>query len=87
VETFGTGKIDDDRLLELVQQHFELRPAGIIHAFNLQKLPAERGGRLYQDVAAYGHFGRTDLELPWERTDKAEVLKAALTQPLSVARG
>ncbi len=87
VETFGTGKIDDDRLLELVQQHFELRPAGIIHAFSLQKLPAERGGRLYQDVAAYGHFGRTDLELPWERTDKAEVLKAALTQPLSVARG
>lgn len=87
VETFGTGKIDDDRLLELVKQHFELRPAGIIHAFNLQKLPGERGGRFYQDVAAYGHFGRTDLDLPWERTDKAEVLKAALTQPLSVAMG
>lgn len=87
VETFGTGKIDDDRLLELVKQHFELRPAGIIHAFSLQKLPGERGGRFYQDVAAYGHFGRSDLDLPWERTDKAEVLKAALTQPLSVARG
>jgi len=49
--------------LEVVKQHFELRPAGIIQAFNLQNLPAERGGRFYQDVAAYGHFGRTDLEL------------------------
>jgi S-adenosylmethionine synthetase len=85
VETFGTGKVDDDRLLELVKQHFELRPAGIIQAFNLQCLPSERGGRFYQDIAAYGHFGRTDLELPWERTDKAELLKQALTQPLSVA--
>ncbi len=87
VETFGTGKVDDERLLELVLEHFELRPAGIIHAFNLRNLPFERNGRFYQDVAAYGHFGRTDLELPWERTDKAEVLKAALNQPLSVALG
>ncbi len=87
VETFGTGKIDDERLLELVLQHFELRPAGIIHAFNLRSLPAERSGRFYQDVAAYGHFGRTDLELPWERTDKAEVLKAALNQPVSAVVG
>lgn len=78
VETFGTGKVDDDRLLELVKQHFELRPAGIIKAFNLQTLPGERGGRFYQEVAAYGHFGRTDLELPWEQTDKAELLKEAL---------
>ena len=61
LETFGTGKVDDERLLELVKQHFELRPAGIIKTFNLQGLPAERGGRFYQDVAAYGHFGRTDL--------------------------
>ncbi|MBD0394502.1 MAG: methionine adenosyltransferase, partial [Microcoleus sp. C1-bin4] len=75
IETFGTGKVDDDSLLEVVKQHFELRPAGIIQAFNLQNLPAERGGRFYQDVAAYGHFGRTDLELPWEQTDKAELLK------------
>lgn len=79
LETFGTGKVDDEKLLELVQEHFELRPAGIIKAFNLQKLPGERGGRFYQDVAAYGHFGRTDLELPWEKTDKAEILKEALT--------
>lgn len=84
VETFGTGKIDDDQLLELVKQHFELRPAGIIQTFNLQKLPAERGGRFYQDVAAYGHFGRTDLELPWEQTDKAAVLREALEASLAV---
>ncbi|MEB3337781.1 MAG: methionine adenosyltransferase [Leptolyngbyaceae bacterium] len=82
VETFGTGKIEDDRLLELVKQHFELRPAGMIQAFNLRNLPSERGGRFYQDVAAYGHFGRTDLELPWEQTDKAAVLKEAVAQSL-----
>lgn len=87
VETFGTGKIDDERLLELVLQHFELRPAGIIQAFNLRSLPSQRNGRFYQDVAAYGHFGRSDLELPWERTDKAEVLKAALNQPVSAVVG
>lgn len=80
VETFGTGKVDDDRLLELVKEHFELRPLGIIHTFNLRQLPGERGGRFYQDVAAYGHFGRTDLDLPWEQTDKAALLSAALTQ-------
>lgn len=87
VETFGTGKIEDERLLELILQHFELRPAGIIHAFNLRSLPSQRNGRFYQDVAAYGHFGRSDLELPWERTDKAEVLKAALNQPVSAVVG
>ncbi|MBD2098203.1 methionine adenosyltransferase [Trichocoleus sp. FACHB-591] len=85
LETFGTGKVDDEKLLELVQEHFELRPAGIIKAFNLQKLPAERGGRFYQDVAAYGHLGRTDLELPWEKTDKAELLKEALTLSSALA--
>jgi len=87
VETFGTGKVDDDRLLELVKQHFELRPAGIIQAFNLCRLPGERNGRFYQDVAAYGHFGRTDLDLPWEQTDKASLLKEALTQSLTVSLG
>jgi S-adenosylmethionine synthetase len=85
LETFGTGTIDDDRLLEMVQQTFELRPAGIIQEFNLQRLPAERGGRFYQNVAAYGHFGRPDLDLPWEQTNKAEVLKAAAGQLLSSA--
>ena len=83
IETFGTGKVDDDQLLELVKQNFELRPAGIIQAFNLRGLPGERGGRFYQDLAAYGHFGRTDLELPWEQTDKVAVLKEALAQPAS----
>lgn len=78
IETFGTGKVDEDRLLEVVKEHFELRPAGIIHAFNLRGLPAERGGRFYQDVAAYGHMGRTDLDLPWEQTDKAQLLKDTL---------
>lgn len=85
LDTFGTGKIDDDRLLDLVKQHFELRPAGIIRTFNLQMLPSERGGRFYQEVAAYGHFGRTDLELPWEQTDKAALLKEAVSQSLSGA--
>lgn len=87
IDTFGTSKVDEDKLLELVKQHFELRPAGIIHAFNLRKLPAERGGRFYQDVAAYGHFGRTDLELPWEQTDKAALLREAFAQPLSASMG
>lgn len=85
VDTFGTGKVDDQTLLELIKEHFELRPAGIIHAFNLRKLPNERGGRFYQDVAAYGHFGRTDLDLPWERTDKAELLKQAVSKEVSAA--
>ena len=76
VETFGTSKIDEEEILELVKQHFELRPAGIIQTFNLRSLPGQQGGRFYQDVAAYGHFGRTDLDLPWEKTDKVEQLKA-----------
>ncbi|MBP0020694.1 MAG: methionine adenosyltransferase [Cyanobacteria bacterium SBLK] len=75
VETFGTGKVEEEILLQLVQKHFELRPAGIIQTFNLRGLPKERGGRFYQEIAAYGHLGRTDLDLPWERTDKAELLK------------
>ncbi|MBF1988028.1 methionine adenosyltransferase [Fischerella thermalis] len=85
VDTFGTGKVDDQTLLQLITDHFELRPAGIIHTFNLRNLPSERGGRFYQDVAAYGHFGRTDLDLPWERTDKADLLKQALNKQASTA--
>ncbi|MGF1676031.1 MAG: methionine adenosyltransferase [Rivularia sp. (in: cyanobacteria)] len=85
IETFGTGKVDEQTLLELVQKHFELRPAGIIHAFNLRKLSNERGGRFYQDIAAYGHFGRTDLDLPWENTDKAQILKQEIAELNSVA--
>lgn len=88
IETFGTGKVDDQQLTKLVEQHFELRPAGMIQAFNLRHLPAERGGRFYQEVAAYGHFGRTDLDLPWEQTDKAPLLREALAKtPSAVALG
>ncbi|MGB3669129.1 MAG: methionine adenosyltransferase [Phormidesmis sp.] len=84
IETFGTGKVSDDVLLTLVSEHFELRPAGIIETFNLTNLPAERNGRFYQDVAAYGHFGRDDLDLPWEKIDKVDDLKAATSQRTAV---
>jgi S-adenosylmethionine synthetase len=77
VDTFGTGKISDDDILDLIEKNFELRPAGILATFSLRKLPSERNGRFYQDVAAYGHFGRNDLELPWEKTDKAAALAGA----------
>jgi S-adenosylmethionine synthetase len=66
VETFGTGKLSNDDLTALVQEHFDLRPGAIIASFGLRELPQQRGGRFYQDVAAYGHFGRSDLQLPWE---------------------
>lgn len=78
VETFGTGKVEENQLLDAVKELFELRPAGIIQTLNLRQLPSQRGGRFYQDVAAYGHFGRDDLDLPWEATDKAALLKDAL---------
>jgi len=78
IETFGTAKIAEEQLLELVREHFELRPAGIIQTLDLRHLPQSRNGRFYQDVAAYGHFGRSDLDLPWEKTNKAELLKEFL---------
>ncbi|MGD1897945.1 MAG: methionine adenosyltransferase [Phormidesmis sp.] len=84
IETFGTGKVSDEVLLSLVNEHFELRPAGIIETFNLRGLPAERDGRFYQEVAAYGHFGREDLDLPWEKTDKIAALKSAIETPAAV---
>jgi S-adenosylmethionine synthetase len=87
VETFGTGIISDDQLFELIEEHFELRPEGILATFNLRNLPAERNGRFYQDVAAYGHFGREDLDLPWEQTDKAATLKAAAAKFLTTTAG
>jgi len=71
VETFGTGTVDNAALTDLVQQHFDLRPGAIIESFNLRGMPKARGGRFYQDVAAYGHFGRADLDLPWENVDAA----------------
>jgi S-adenosylmethionine synthetase len=75
VDTFGTGTIPDADLLALVKANFDLRPAAIIKHFNLRGLPGERGGRFYQDVAAYGHMGRADLNLPWEQTDKVAALQ------------
>jgi S-adenosylmethionine synthetase len=69
VESFGTGLLADDALTALVQEHFDLRPGAIIEHFGLRTLPRDRGGRFYQDVAAYGHFGRTDLDLPWENVE------------------
>ena len=76
VDSFGTGKISDAELTELVQNQFDLRPGAIIKSFNLQNLPGTRGGRFYRDTAAYGHFGRTDILLPWEDvSQKVEELK------------
>ena len=66
VESFGTGVISNQALTALVQEHFDLRPGAIIETFGLRDLPQQRDGRFYQDVAAYGHFGRSDLNLPWE---------------------
>ena len=69
VETFGTGKIDEEKIAELVMRHFDLRPAAIIHNLNLRR-------PIYKQTAAYGHFGRPDLDLPWEKLDKAAALRA-----------
>ncbi len=66
VESFGTSSLGNDSLTALVQEHFDLRPGAIIETFGLRTLPQQRGGRFYRDVAAYGHFGRSDLNLPWE---------------------
>jgi S-adenosylmethionine synthetase len=67
VDTYGTGKIPEDKLAELIEKHFDLRPAAIIRDLNLRR-------PIYRQVAAYGHFGRTDIDIPWEKTDKAEIL-------------
>jgi S-adenosylmethionine synthetase len=78
VETFGTGLLGNDDLTALVQEHFDLRPGAIIATFGLRELPQRRSGRFYQDVAAYGHFGRADLDLPWENvTEIAATLRQA----------
>ena len=71
VDTFGTGKISDEKLVEIIRENFDLRPAGIIKMLNLRR-------PIYRQTAAYGHFGRNDLNLPWEQLDKVEVLKKYL---------
>ena len=75
VNTWGTGKLSDSELAELVEKHFDLRPAAIIQNFDLQGLPGKNKGRFYHNVAAYGHLGRPDLDLPWERLDKVDELR------------
>ncbi|WP_172798921.1 methionine adenosyltransferase [Paenibacillus sp. FJAT-26967] len=69
VDTFGTGVVAEDKLVDLIRKHFDLRPAGIIKQLDLRR-------PIYKQTAAYGHFGRNDLDVPWERTDKADLLKA-----------
>lgn len=71
IDTFGTGKLDNDKLVEIVRENFDLRPAGIIKMLDLRR-------PIYKQTAAYGHFGRNDLNLPWEATDMAETLKRYL---------
>jgi len=75
VETFGTGKISDDEIMKLIDKNFDLRPVAIINQFDLRNLPKKNNGKFYQLLAAYGHMGRMDIDVPWERTDKAEELK------------
>lgn len=72
VDTFGTGKVSDDRLVEIIRENFDLRPAGIIKMLDLRR-------PIYKQTAAYGHFGRIDLDLPWEKLDKADLLKKYLS--------
>ena len=71
VDTFGTGKLSEDKIVELIRENFDLRPAGIIKMLDLRR-------PIYKQTAAYGHFGRPDLDLPWEKTDKADILKKYL---------
>ena len=71
VDTFGTGKLSDEELVKIIREHFDLRPAGIIKMLDLRR-------PIYKQTAAYGHFGRNDLDLPWEKLDKAEALKKYL---------
>ncbi len=68
VDTFGTGQVSDAEIIRLINEHFDLRPAGIIQALNLRR-------PIYQPTAAFGHFGRTDIELPWEALDKVPMLR------------
>ena len=79
VDTFGTGRISDDNISEIISKNFDLRPAAIISNFDLRNLPAKNGGKFYQKLAAYGHVGRTDIFVPWEQLDKVELLKKSLS--------
>ena len=67
VDTFGTGKLSDEKFVEIIRENFDLRPAGIIKMLDLRR-------PIYKQTAAYGHFGRNDIDVPWEKTDKVDVL-------------
>ncbi|MBI5172069.1 MAG: methionine adenosyltransferase [Candidatus Melainabacteria bacterium] len=84
VTTFGTGKVEDAEITKVVKEVFDLRPAAIIKGFELNEQPKKNGGRFFRNVAAYGHFGRTDLNLPWEKLDKVEELKKCLAKTAQV---
>ena len=71
VDTFGTGKVSNEKLVEIIREHFDLRPAGIIKMLGLRR-------PIFKQTAAYGHFGRNDVSLPWEQLDKVEELKQYL---------
>ncbi len=73
----GTGKISDDEISALVEKNFDFRLGGIVKQFDLRSLPSSSSGGFYRKLAAYGHFGRTDIDLPWEATDKADVLRSS----------
>ena len=70
VDSFGTGKVSDERLAQIVEENFDLRPAAIIRDLDLRR-------PIYRQVAAYGHFGRTDIDVPWEKTDRADKVRMA----------
>ncbi len=78
VDTFGTGTISDDDIMCLIEKTFDLRPVAIINQFDLRNLPSKNNGKFYQKLAAYGHMGRTDIDVPWEKTDKVDELKKEL---------
>ncbi len=85
VTSFGTSRLSDEELTEIVEKHFDLRPAAIVDRFQLRSLPRLNGGRFYRNLAAYGHFGRTDVTLPWEQLDVVDKLSAVLKQRLNAA--
>ena len=75
VETFGTGRIPDERISKIAEQSFDFRLAGIIKQFNLRYLPSTLKGGFYRKLAAYGHVGRMDIGLPWELTDRIQAIR------------
>jgi S-adenosylmethionine synthetase len=79
VETFGTGKVSDEEIIRLINEHFDLRPAAIIQTLDLRR-------PIYQPTAAFGHFGRTDIDAPWENLDKVPMLRKGVGANVEVSR-